>query len=215
LKFRTNNFEINFYDKLKDLEKAKISEKRSIKDNFIQLYLFDDIREIKKSKMFELLRMEIRINQSQKIRQILKKIGLDLDLTFKNLFKKYIAKKILLYYLDQVENAYPKILYFESKSAKDFISELIINNSKMKLKNIFTVFGFYKVLEELSVREIRELLKKYPKWSWYRFYKEINNFDYSKNALSIFEPIRNCIKEFKPFKLVDFQVKMLNNDKYD
>ena len=215
MKFRTNNFEINFYDKLKDLEKAKISEKRSIKDNFIQLYLFDDIREIKKSKMFELLRMEIRINQSQKIRQILKKIGLDLDLTFKNLFKKYIAKKILLYYLDQVENAYPKILYFESKSAKDFISELIINNSKMKLKNIFTVFGFYKVLEELSVREIRELLKKYPKWSWYRFYKEINNFDYSKNALSIFEPIRNCIKEFKPFKLVDFQVKMLNNDKYD
>lgn len=216
LKFRTNSFEITFYDKVKDLEKAKISEKRAIeKDNFIQLGLFEGIREIRKIKPLEILRMEIRLNQPQKIRQVLRKTGLETELTFQNLFKKKIARKVLLYYLDQIESSYPKLLYFKPKTAKDFIAQFMIDNPKTKLKDPFVAFGFYKTLEEITTREIRELLKKYPEWAWYRFYKKINRFDYPKTTLSVFEPIKNSIEEFKPFKLVDFKLKMLNNDKYD
>lgn len=37
LKFRTNSYEVAFYDKLKDLERAKISEKRAVEeDNYKQ-----------------------------------------------------------------------------------------------------------------------------------------------------------------------------------
>lgn len=216
LKFRTNSFEVVFYDKVKDLEKAKISEKRTIeRDNFIQLDLFNDIKEIRKNKLLEVLRMEVRLNQPQKIRQVLKKIGLEVELNFQNLFKKKIAQKVLLYYLEQIENAYPKLLYFNPKSAKDFIAQFLIDNSKTKLKDSFVAFGFYKVLEEIPVREIRELLKKFPRESWYRFYKEVSRFKYPKTSILIFELIRNSIAEFKPFKLVDFQNKMLNNDKYE
>lgn len=202
VKFRANSFEISFYDKVKDLEKAKVSEKRAVeKDNFVQMSLLEEIKEIRKIKPLEILRSEVRLNQPQKIRQVLRKIGLQVELTFKNLFKKEIARRVLLYHLDQIENAYPKLLYLKPKSAKDFIAQFTIDNPKTKLKDPFTAFGFYKALEEMPTREIRELLKKYPKWAWYRFYKEINSFYYPKTALPIFEPIRKSIEEFKTFKL--------------
>lgn len=215
LKFRVNSFEVTFYDKVRDLEKAKISEKRAIeKDNIVQMGLFEEIKEIRKIKPLEILRMEVRLNQPQKIRQVLREIGFEVEPAFQNLFKKEISKKVLLYHLDQIEGSYPKLLYFKPKSAKDFIAQFTIDNPKTKLKDPFIVFGFYKALEELPTREIRELLKKHPKRAWYRLYKEINGFHYPKTALPIFEPIRNAINEFKPLKLLDFQDKMLNNDKY-
>ena len=43
-KWHCNSYEIVFYDKIKDLEKAKHSDKRAIeKDNAIQLNLFPQI----------------------------------------------------------------------------------------------------------------------------------------------------------------------------
>jgi hypothetical protein len=216
VKFRVSSFEVTFYDKVRDLEKTKISEKRAIeKDSVVQMGLFEEIKEIRKIIPLEILRMEVRLNQPQKIRQVLREIGFEVELTFQNLFKKEIAQKMLLYHLNQIESAYPKVLYFNPKSAKDFIAQFTIDNPKTKLKDSFTAFGFYKALEEIPTREIRGLVKNYPKWAWYRFFNEINRFDYPKTALPIFGPIRNSIEEFRPFKLLDFQDKMLNNDKCD
>ena len=43
-KWHCNSYEVVFYDKIKDLEKAKQSEKRAIeKDNAIQLHLFPEL----------------------------------------------------------------------------------------------------------------------------------------------------------------------------
>jgi len=58
--YHCNSYEIAIYDKLKDLEQAGVSEKRSIEeDNLIQLNLFND-KPI--NKPFEVLRIEIRLN---------------------------------------------------------------------------------------------------------------------------------------------------------
>lgn len=216
LKFRTNSFEIAFYDKLKDLQKAKISEKRATeRDNIIQLGLFDNLEDIRKHRPFEILRMEVRLNQRQKIRQILRKIGIEVEPTFQNLFKREIAQKVLLYHLDQIEGSYPRLLYFKPKSTKDFIAQFVIDNPKAKLKDAVMALGFYTALEEVNTREIRELLRKYSRSAWYRFFQQINSFNYPKTSLSAFEPIKNSINQFKPLKLVDFQAEMLNNDKYN
>lgn len=216
IKYHANNYEIAFYDKMRDLQKAKISEKRAIEqDNIIQLGLFDNLEGIRKQRPFEILRMEIRLNQRQKIREILKKIGVEIEPTFGNLFKKEIAQKVLLYYAAQIEDDYPRLLYSKPKSAKDFIAQFIIDNPKTKLKDPIMALGFYSALEEVSTREIRELLRKHSKGVWYRFFRQINSFNYPKSNSSAFELIRNSINEFKPLKLVDFQAEMLNNDKYD
>jgi len=89
LKFRANSFEVAFYDKMKDLHKAKISEKRAEeKGNAIQLKLFEKVQ-IKKP--FEVLRMEVRLNRRQKLRQVLKNIGIETEPTFQSLFRKDIV----------------------------------------------------------------------------------------------------------------------------
>lgn len=216
IKFRTNSYEIAFYDKMRDMGKAKISEKRAIEDdNAIQMDLFEKLTEFQRYKPLEIIRMEIRLNQRQKIRQVLKLVGIDIEPTLQNLFKKDIAQKVLIYYLDLIEDNYPKSLYFEPKTTKDFVSQFIIDNPTMKLKDLFLANGFHNILKELSVREIREMTKRTPVSSWYRFYRQINSYNYSKNKASVFEPIRKSLNEFEPLKTVDFQAQMLNNDKYN
>jgi len=215
IKYRTNSYEIAFYDKMRDMGKAKVSEKRAIEaDNSIQMDLFEQLAEFQRNKPLEIIRMEIRLNQRQKIRQVLKLIDCNVEPTFQNLFKKDIAQKVLFYYLDLIESNYPT-LCFESKTTKDFISQFIIDNPNMKLKDLFLANGFRNILKELSVREIREMTKRIPASTWYRFYKQINNYNYSRNKLSVFEPIRKSLNEFEPLKTVDFQAQLLNNDKYN
>jgi len=71
IKFRTNSFEIAGYDKMKDMEKAKISEKRALEDdNVIQMHLFDKIETTRKNKPLEVFRWEIRLNLRKKISQV-------------------------------------------------------------------------------------------------------------------------------------------------
>ena len=53
--------------------------------------------------MFEVLRMEARLNNRRKIQQILRKLNIKAHLTFKGLFKTNIARKVLLHYLDEIE----------------------------------------------------------------------------------------------------------------
>lgn len=86
LKFRANSFEIVLYDKMKDLARARISEKRSIeRDYAIQQELFE---EFKPKKPFEVMRFEIRLGNRAKLRQILSKLGLPPNMTFKALFRE-------------------------------------------------------------------------------------------------------------------------------
>jgi len=212
-KFRANNHEVVFYDKLKELQKAKISERRTEeKDYAIQLDFFE---QISIRRPFEVLRMEVRLNQRQKIGHILRKLGLDIEPTFQNLFREEVAKKVLLYYLDYIEANYPKPLYSNPKSYTDFIARFLIDNSNAKIRDPMIALGFSVAVRETSTREVRELLRRYPNTSWYRLIKQIDSFNYPKNTLPVFETIRNSINEFKPLKLVDFQDKVLNNDKYN
>ncbi len=216
IKYHTNSFEIAFYDKVKDLQQSKVSEKRAIEnDNVLQMDLFNEIQELRRVKALEILRMEIRLNQRQKVRQVLKSLGYDFEPTFQNLFKKEIAQKVLLYYLEEIEKHYPKLLFFEPKSNKDFLAHFIIDNPKVSVKEALLAFGFRKILEELNTRELKELFKKHSKSGWYKFFARVNSYKYPKNTLDVFKPVRNCIEQFEPLKLVDFQAKMINNDKYN
>ena len=73
-KWHCNSYEIIFYDKIKDLEKAKQSSKRAIeKDNDLQLIIFN---KLKSRKKLEIFRMEVRLNKRQKIKQLFEKLNI-------------------------------------------------------------------------------------------------------------------------------------------
>ncbi len=210
LKFRANQFEVAFYDKLKDLNKAKISGKRAEeKDNGIQLKLFEQ-KPIKKP--FEVLRMEVRLNRKRKIEQVLDKIGLDIEANFQNLFKKEISQKVLLYYLNEIEAGYPSLLSYDYKDPKRFISNFIVNNPKAGLRKTLQMFGLRVLFDRYGIREFREIVKMFGNNNWYRLNAEMKGLNYPKKT-SVFAPLFKVLTEFKTLKLLDFQPEMLNNDK--
>lgn len=211
-KYRANSFEIVFYDKIKDLQQAKISEKRAEeKDNALQLGLFNVL---KQQKPFEVLRFEVRLNQKQKIRQVFKKIGKDLEPTFINVFNQDIAKRVLLKYIEEMEEAYPSLLLHQQYSPKNFFTSFLTKNPKTKLTTILKMLGLRVLLEEIGIREFREIAKRYSNFAWYSLNKEMKAFTQIDEP-NIFSLLKEQINKFEPLKLVDFQNKMLNNDKYD
>ncbi|MGD9116762.1 MAG: hypothetical protein PVJ61_06250 [Dehalococcoidia bacterium] len=207
LKFRANSFEVAFYDKMKDLDKVKISEKRAEEnENASQIKLFEKL-EI--SKPFEVLRMEVRLNRRQKLRQVLTKVGIEIEPTVHALFRREIAQKVLLYYMSEIERSYPPILLYDYKDAKTFLSNLLISNGKTGktgLRKALQMLGARVIIEEVGIREFREITKKHGRANWYRFNKEMVTMG-GVPEQQPFATIRQCLKEFKPLKLIDFQNK--------
>lgn len=210
-KYRANSFEIVFYDKIKDLQQAKISEKRAEeKDNALQLGLFDVLTQ---KRPLEVLRVEIRLNKRQKISQILRFIGKDFEPTFVNIFNQDTAKKVLLHYISEIEEAYPPLLTYQYDSPKKFFEKLLVANPKLKPTQALELMGFRMLLEEIGVREYRQMTKRHGNYYWYSLNQKMKKLNYT-DEISVFSLLRKQITKFEPLKLVDLQDKMLNNDKY-
>lgn len=214
LKIHANSFEIAFYDKLKDLKQAKMSEKRAFeKDNYAQLNLFEKIKVL---SPFEVFRMEVRFNQRRKIKQILALLKINAELTFDSLFKKSTSQKVLLYYWQEMMNKYSPIISYKPKSKKDLLAELMVNNPNLSLNKINQIIGAKTSLDEMGAKQYREMTKRFGKTSWYRLNGLLRSIKVSKDyQYQPFKNINKSLSEFKPLKLVDFEDEMLNNDKYD
>lgn len=211
-KYRANSFEIVFYDKIKDLQQAKISEKRAEeKDNSLQLGLFDIL---KQKYPLEVLRVEIRLNLRQKISQILRLIGKEVEPTFTNIFSQDTAKKVLLHYINEIEEAYPPLLTYQYGSPKKFFAGFLTANPKIKLTPALKMLGLRALLDEIGIREFREMTKRYGNSAWYSLNKEMKDLG-NTDEVSVFSLLRKQINTFEPLKLLANNGKMLNNDKYD
>lgn len=211
-KWHANSYEVAFYDKLKDLNASKISEKRAIeRDNAIQLSLFDTLQE---QRPFEVLRMEVRLGTRQKIRQTLKSIRVNSEPTFRTLFSAQISQTILLCYLHEMESRRPSLLDYPNNKQKELLADLTINNPTLSPKRILQIFGLKQALELFSMREVRVIFSKYSDRSWYRLVAETNKVKLPIPK-DVFGVLRTHLTDFKPLKLVDFQEEMLNNDKYN
>lgn len=200
-KYRANSFEIAFYDKIRDLQEARTSEKRAEEeDNALQLSLLDVLEH---KEPFEVLRFEVRLNQRWKINQILKKVGVEAEPTFNNLFSQDIAKKVLLYHLNEIEEAYPPLLAYQCGSPREFFTGLLIANPTMKLTPALKMLGLRVLLDGVGVREFREIIKRYGNPAWYNLNREMKELNTSDEK-SVFSVLRKELNKFKPLKLVDF-----------
>ena len=205
-KWHCNSYEIVFYDKIKDLEKAKQSEKRAIeKDNCIQLDLFSRLRKKNPAcakasadrRKLEVLRMEVRLNKRAKMKQLFAKLGIKSNLSLKSLFKPAIAKKVLLHYLDELESKRPILLDYKATSDKAFLADLIFANPKLNTKKIMQIFGLAKALEIINLRELRIMLSKHNQRDWNQLIANAKKINLP-GTQNFFKPIRHQIVKFKP-----------------
>jgi hypothetical protein len=211
-KWHANTYEIAFYDKIHDLDKARTSDKRAIEnDNAIQLNLFDTFQ---KRERPEVLRMEVRLNQRQKMGKLFRDLGINTELIFRNLFSSTISQKILLHYLDEMESNRPRLLDLKESNSKALLADFVINNPKLGLSKTFQVFGLKQALDKNTPRELRTMFGNCSQRSWYRLMAETKKFNLPATR-SPFGVIREHLTRFEPLKLVDFQDKMINNDKYN
>jgi len=211
-KYRANSFEVAFYDKLKDLRQGKKSEKRAEeKDNALQLNLLDLITP---KKPFEVLRMEIRLNTRQKIRNLLKTVNNEVEPTFINLFNQSISQKVLLHFIAEVENALPPLLTYQPNSPKKLFNGLLIANPNIKLNKLLAIYALKTLLNDIGIRGFRQLTKRYGNTAWYGLNKEMKELKVADEP-SVFNLLRKAITTFTPLRLLDFQGNMTNNDKYD
>lgn len=197
-KLRCNSYEVVFYDKIKELEKAKQGTKRTVeKDGTLQLKLLDKLAHRHK---FEILRMEVRLNKRQKIKQLFAKLGIKASLTLHGLFKPVVAKKILLHYLQELESKRPAILDYKAKNDDALLAALCFNNPELGPKQILQMLGLKKALEFVTPRELRVLFSRFHARSWYRLMA-----DAKKVKLPIpnspFGIMREQISKLKPCKL--------------
>ncbi len=195
-KWHCNSYEVVFYDKIYDMEKAKKSSKRTIdKDSALHYSLLPLIRQRKK---FEILRMEVRLNKRQKIKQLFMKLGIKTDLTFKKLFKPAVAKKILLHYLDEIESKRPPLLDYKPVNDKALLADLIFNNPELSPAKILQLFGLKQALNSMSPRELRMMFAKDNQRTWYRLMSDANKI----KLPSVQQPLQVIREELAKFKML-------------
>lgn len=197
-KWHCNSYEVVFYDKIKDIEKAQQSSKRAIeKDNELQQHLF---KAFEKRHKLEFLRMEVRLNKRAKIKQLFKKLHVNADLTFKKLFKPAIAKKVLLYYLDELERNRSPLLNCKAVDDKTFLAQLSFDNPSITPKQAMMLLGFKKALESAPLRELKAMIGKNKPQSWHRLITEANKIVLPK----MYDPFRKIRKRIEEFKRINF-----------
>jgi hypothetical protein len=191
-RWHCNSYEVVFYDKIKDLEKAQISSKRALeKDNEVQLHIFKKLRT--RRKKLEILRMEVRLNKRIKIKQLFKMLRIKAELTFKKLFKPAISKKVLIHYLDELESKRPLLLDYKVSSSKALLADLIMNNPDMSPKQIMQLFGLKQALADVTLRELRVMFAKHNPRSWYRLIAEAQKVQLPHTP----SPLRNLREQLR------------------
>ena len=105
IQFYSKIYSVVFYDKINDFIKPQA---RAV-DKDQTLYQRDLFEFIKKErKGLEVLRMEVRLSKSEKMKEVLTQIGFDQEPTLKNIFNKDLCQKIVKFYW---ENLFDKNMF--------------------------------------------------------------------------------------------------------
>lgn len=206
-KYHTNTFEFTFYDKLKDLEQSKFSEKRAIdKDDYCQLGLFDSIMNQKdRNNPFQVLRLELRLNTRLRIKQTFKKLKLSDNMTFEKLFDQDLSQYLLLSFFSELLNKY--IPTFESKSSADTFELLQINNPNIKNMKLLELATAHDIVHTRGIAEFRNMIDNS---TWYRIKKVLKSLIIPSNT-NYLQTIKSNLENFTPVHLVDYPQIVLNN----
>lgn len=151
VKFHANSYEVVFYDKIKDLEQARISEKRAIEsDSRAQLHMLNDL-----PKDLQVLRMEVRLNTRRKIKSLCQSLGLTVPETLSDVFRKDLAQGVLLHFWNLIEREL-NILSFTRERPENLFRHL--TQSGMKPSKVLQFIGAMAIVESVGMRGLKSLV---------------------------------------------------------
>ncbi len=190
------------YDKIPDLMKDK---KRAIdKDQTLyQKSLFVELST--ENEILEIMRIEVRIGNKQKLNSVLNGLGYPKNLIFKEMFNSDISKKIITDYWNKIIKERSSGVFSVSVSTKDVLQNLLLADEKLKPKQAIYLLGLYVLSKDGNgIRQLRTILSKRScDRTWYRIADEIRkaNEVITKNNLRDWvSQIDNALDEFRAYK---------------
>lgn len=199
----TQSHAVVVYDKIADLAQTK---KRAIdKDPApLQLSLFRQIKAERPS--LEILRLEIRLTQRQKINAVLKRIGLQPNPTFEQVFKKDLCQKIVQSYWDTIIEGENLFLFGTESNPKNLLKRVLRQHPKMRVKEAVYLVGLNVLCgDEGGIRELRAILeKRQSQRGWYRVADGITLLNAGRSDRHLHgwvRQIRDAIKHFDAYRL--------------
>ena len=201
IRYHSNSYELTFYDKIKDMQQAKISEKRAIeKDCAIQHGLFAKIRTI---KQLEVLRMELRIGNRTKLKSLMQKIGIGGNMDFESLFKQSISQKMLLHFWRTISQDMPILALSNFKPEDIYYALLKESKGKAKPSKLLQQVGALAMIQNIGIRGLYSLVSTHSKdRTWQRMKKEVEKADLlCRMKYSAATNVQRCLEEFEPLKI--------------
>ncbi|MDR0887414.1 MAG: hypothetical protein LBM97_01865 [Candidatus Nomurabacteria bacterium] len=190
------------YDKRKELQNAKRTEKGNLeKDNACQLSLLNTFHLL---EPFQVLRIEARNTTKKSIREVLRKVGVVMPETptLADLFKKELARKVLMYEMQVIEDNMP-IVAKNRENLADFMANITAMNPKSTFAQRIKAVAMKAVLYETGTRDFRKQIGA-TNSQWSRFIADVNSLNCKTRGLKGFEEIGTQLYDFKSVKLKDY-----------
>jgi hypothetical protein len=182
--YHANTYEVCFYDKIRDVNKANLSPKRAIDRQR------GNIAEDSKFSNKEILRMEVRLNKTKIIKEVFKKSGYSKALIFKEVFSEDISKAVLTHFWDiLVKNTPVKI------SANNTAGEIFnVTKEADSVGERLKITAFMLITQELGRRTAKKLLGTYV-------FNKLNNTAeiLEDKMLSVYSPLKAITASLKQF----------------
>lgn len=205
-KLHANSYEIIVYDKLKDYQRSKTSPKRSkdvVYDNEQLLFSFsrDNYH-----KSFEVVKLEIRLGNRKKIKDVLSKIDADSELTFQELYDESLAKQVLKYYWNFLIPDLDLVVCsgFPSTELYDAIYH---QSPDMKPSQILQMIGSLAIIQNDGMEGLRTRIERNASsHSWYSCKKKLKGLSITSHMR--YNPIRIAtqhLEAFTPLKSKNYQ----------
>jgi hypothetical protein len=202
VRYHANSFEVTFYDKLKDLEKARYSEKRAIERNYgAQL-------EMLKGQQLEVLRVEARLGTRAKITRLMKRIGVDAEPTFEALFSSDIAKSVLGHFWTNVRARLPLSHKGNALRPEDLLSMLAYaGKGTVRLSKLLQQLGSTVLVDSVGIRGAGAALSRHcSRRSLQRYKRELKALPVRPaGSFRALIQVDLALSRFEPMRMKDFQ----------
>jgi len=197
----TNSLDVAMYDKVAELRQSKVSEKRSYeKDGYIQLSLLD---ELDKHRSTTVARFEIRLNSMKKIRNELKAIGSNSDITFRELFSTDISRKILLRHWSNIFDLIPKAL-LDTDTPEQLLLNIAKADPAMKAREALAIMGLRLLANNQEERYVRNLMEGLFTPSQYRRLRQKSREPLNATQLKTLIQVTNTLTAMTPVSIDDY-----------
>ncbi|QED23017.1 hypothetical protein Deia_00209 [Candidatus Deianiraea vastatrix] len=190
IRFYSKRYECCFYDKIKEHFSLRGEEK---KENQSQTELFNHLKDK------QLFRMEFRFNEMDKLKEIFPKLNINIsEFTFRNLFRKEIARRVCGHYWQIINNTCLVPIF--GKNDEENIKNNLINQGFSTRDAFELVYS----IKYANTHGMRKLKTECP--SLYKKVRDINllyEILTESPMYSVFQNITRSVDRFERLRLSD------------